>query len=53
MKTFGLFMLLSLASFLVTGVMFQNSSVDEILKFIFAQQLAFIMYKLVKEENKS
>jgi hypothetical protein len=53
MKTFGLFMLLSLACFLVTFAMFQNSPADEILKFVFAQQLAFIMYKLVKEENKS
>jgi hypothetical protein len=53
MKTFGFFMILSLASILITFNIFKNASTDEIVKFILAQQLAFIMYKLIKEENKS
>ena len=53
MKTFGFFMILSLASILITFNIFKNASTDEIVKFILAQQLAFIMYKLIKEEDKS
>ena len=53
MKTFGLFMLIQLISLIVSAILLKDLKTDEILKFMFSQQLAFIMYKLIKEEYKS
>jgi len=52
MKTFGLFMILWLASIVTTMCTFEKASIEEMLKFIMATQFAYIMYKLVKEELK-
>ena len=53
MKTFGLFMLIQVISLIVSAILLKDLKTDEILKFMFSQQLAFIMYKLIKEEYKS
>jgi hypothetical protein len=52
MKTFGLFMILWLVSIIVSFNIWKNASVEEMLKMILATQLAYIMYKLTKEETK-
>ena len=52
MKTFGLFMILWLASIITTFIAFKGATIEEMLKFIMATQFAYIMYKLVKEESK-
>ena len=52
MKTFGLFMILWLASIIATVIAFKGATIEEMLKFIMATQFAYIMYKLVKEELK-
>jgi hypothetical protein len=53
MKTFGLFMILWLASIITTFIAFKDAKEDEMIKFIIATQFAYIMYKLVKEESKN
>jgi hypothetical protein len=52
MKTFGLFMLVWLIYILVTFNLLKNITIDEMLKLIIATQMAYIMYRLIKEENK-
>ena len=52
MKTFGLFMIIWLASIITTLIAFKDVKEDETIKFIMATQFAYIMYKLVKEELK-
>jgi hypothetical protein len=53
MKTFGLFMILWLASIITTFISFKGATIEEMLKFIIASQLAYILYKLTKEESKN
>lgn len=50
MKTFGLFIILWLTSILVAFNIWKNASVEEMLKMVLATQLAYIMYRLCKEE---
>lgn len=52
MKSFGFFMLLWLASILISFNVWKDSSPNEMLKMILATQLAYIFYRLIKEENK-
>lgn len=52
MKTFGLFMILWVTSILISFNVWKHASVDEMLKMLLATQLAYIMYRLVKEELK-
>lgn len=52
MKTFGLFMLIWLVSILASFNIWKGASQDEMLKMVLATQLAYIMYRLTKEENK-
>ena len=53
MKTFGLFMILWLASIITTFTAFKDVKEDETIKFIMATQLAYILYRLTKEESKN
>ena len=52
MKSFGFFMLLWLASILMSFNVWKDSSPNEMLKMVLATQLAYIFYRLTKEENK-
>lgn len=52
MKTFGLFMLVWLGAILFSFNIWKGVSQDEMLKMILATQLAYILYKLIKEEIK-
>lgn len=52
MKSFGFFMLLWLASILISFNVWKDSSPNEMLKMVLATQLAYIFYRLTKEENK-
>jgi len=52
MKTFGFFMILWLVSILISFNIWKNASIEEMLKMVLATQLAYIMYKLTKEETK-
>ncbi len=52
MKTFGLFMILLLASILITFTVWRNATTGEIIKMILSMQLAYVMYRLCKEESK-
>ena len=52
MKTFGLFMLLWLVSILASFNIWKNVRIAEMLKMVLATQLAYIMYRLIKEESK-
>jgi hypothetical protein len=52
MKTFGLFMLLWLVTMLVSFNIWRGASAEEMLKMVLATQLAYIYYKLLKEEDK-
>jgi hypothetical protein len=52
MKTFGLFMILWLVSILISFNIWKNVSVEEMVKMVLATQVAYIMYKLTKEETK-
>lgn len=51
MKTFGLFMIVWLVTIIISFNIWKNASVEEMLKMILATQLAYIMYKLTKEES--
>lgn len=53
MKTFGLFMLLWLICILVSFNIWKDVSIEEMLKMVLSTQIAFIFYKLIKEEEKS
>jgi hypothetical protein len=52
MKTFGLFMLLWLVFVLASFNIWKNSSIEALLKMIMATQLAYIVYRLLKEADK-
>ena len=52
MKTFGFFMILWLVSILISFNIWKNVSVEEMVKMVLATQVAYIMYKLTKEESK-
>ena len=52
MKTFGLFVAMWLVCILISFTVWKEASVEVMLKMILATQLAFIYYKLLKEENK-
>ncbi|MFY8160488.1 MAG: hypothetical protein ACOVNU_04100 [Candidatus Kapaibacteriota bacterium] len=52
MKTFGLFLFFWIMSFLASFNIWKDVPTDELIKAVLATQLAFIMYKLVKEEDK-
>ena len=52
MKTFGFFMILWLVSILISFNIWKNASIEGMLKMVLATQLAYIMYKLTKEETK-
>jgi hypothetical protein len=53
MKTFGFFMILWLISILISFNVWKNAGVEEMLKMVLATQLAYIMYRLTKEETKN
>ena len=50
MKTFAIFWLLWLASIVLTFYAFEDASIEEMLKVVIATQIAYLMYKLAKEE---
>lgn len=52
MKTFGLFMLIWVPSLIVTFIGLEDGTHQEILKIILGTQLAYILYRLLKEEHK-
>lgn len=52
MKTFGLFLILWLVSILISFNVWKHATIEEMLKIILATQIAYIMYKLTKEESK-
>ena len=52
MKTFGLFMLIWITTTFAAFCIWKASSQDEMLKMLLATQLAYISYRLIKEENK-
>ena len=52
MKTFGLFLLLWVSFILITFVNFQGASALEIIKMVLATQMAYVFYRLIKEELK-
>lgn len=52
MKTFGLFMFLWILSFVASFSIWKDVPTDDLIKAVLSTQLAFIMYKLVKEEEK-
>jgi hypothetical protein len=53
MKTFGLFILVQFFCMVIITLTLKDTKTEDILKYIFAYQLAYIMYKLIKEEDKS
>ena len=52
MKTFGFFILLWLLCILISFNIWKGVTIEEMLKMVLATQLANIIYKLIKEENK-
>ena len=52
MKTFGLFLILWLVSILISFNIWLHATIEEMLKMLLATQIAYIMYKLCKEESK-
>jgi hypothetical protein len=52
MRTFGLFMIMWIASILISFNIWKGVSLEIMLKMVLATQIAFIFYKLVKEETK-
>jgi len=52
MKTFGLFLIVWLASILISFNVWKGATIEEMLKMLLATQIAYIMYKLTKEELK-
>lgn len=53
MKTFGLFMFLWICLSLATFSIWENVPTNDLIKVVLGTQLAFIMYKLIKEEDKN
>jgi len=53
MRTFGLFMILWVTSILVTFNVFRGATVEEMLKMALSTILAYILYRLCKEEYKN
>ena len=53
MRTFGFFMILWLASILVTFNVFRGVTIEEMLKMVLSTILAYILYGLCKEEYKN
>jgi hypothetical protein len=51
MKTFGLFMIVWLVSILISFNIW-HATIEEMLKMVLATQIAYIMYRLTKEELK-
>lgn len=51
MKTFGFFMIMWVVSILITFNIWHDTSNDTMLKMLLATQLAWIIYKLIKEEH--
>jgi hypothetical protein len=52
MKTFGLFLFLWIMSFLASFSIWKDVPTNDLVKFVLTTQIAFIMYKLIKEEEK-
>jgi hypothetical protein len=52
MKTFGLFIIMWIASILISYNIWKDASPEEMLKMILATQIAFIFYSLLKEDDK-
>ena len=52
MRTFGIFVILWLASILISFNIWLHATIEEMLKMILATQIAYIMYRLAKEESK-
>ena len=52
MKTFGLFMIMWIVAILISFNIWKDVSHEEMLKMVLGTQIAFIFYKLVKEETK-
>lgn len=52
MKAFGLFMILWVASILISFNVWKGATLEEMLKMVLATQVAYIMYRLSKEELK-
>ena len=52
MKKFGLFMILWVVSILISFNVWKGASIEEMLKMVLATQIAFIFYRLIKEEDK-
>jgi len=53
MKTFGLFILVQFFCMVIITLTLKDTKTEDILKYIFAYQIAYIMYKLIKEDDKS
>ena len=53
MKIFGLYTLLLLVSMFMVFSVWKNASIEEMMKGIMATQIAYIMYRLITEEDKS
>ena len=53
MKTFGLFILVQFFCMVIITLTLKDTKTEDILKYIFAYQIAYVMYKLIKEEDKS
>jgi hypothetical protein len=51
MKTFGLFILVQFFCMVVIALALKDAKTEDILKYMFAYQIAFIMYKLIKEDD--
>ena len=52
MRTFGIFVILWLASILLSFGVWKHATIEEMLKMLLATQIAYIMYRLAKEESK-
>lgn len=52
MRTFLFFIGLFLSFLLMTFVIWKNSSVEEMIKVVIATLWAYIVYNLIKEEDK-
>lgn len=53
MKTFGVFILVQFFCMVIITLTLKDTKTEDILKYIFAYQIAYIMYKLIKEDDKS
>jgi hypothetical protein len=53
MKTFGILIPLFLATLIITFNTYKGATIEEMLKMIIATQLAYIIYRLIKDEDKN